>query len=255
MLRDPRKGSLARFGTSLAVWTAESALHESGAVEAGLETLRREGGGRTKPMERAGSVQVGELGDDKDRVLVRSNGQPTYFAGDVAYVRHKFDADSTRSSTCGARTITAPSPRFMAAVEALGFQRKSVEVEIIQMVSSCWSGEAVHASKRAGVIVRLDELVDEVGADAARYTFLTRSIDAPLEFDIALTKEQAPENPVFYVQYAHARISSILRKAADEGDTGRRCGLCPARAARARIRRRSDADTCDLRGRHPGGGL
>jgi arginyl-tRNA synthetase len=105
----------------------------------------------------------------------------------------------------------------MAVVEALGFERKSVEVEIVQMVSLLSAGEAVRASKRAGVIVRLDELIDEVGADAARYTFLTRSIDAPLEFDIALAKEQAPENPVFYVQYAHARICSILRKAADRG--------------------------------------
>jgi len=209
------RDSLARFGTSLDVWTSESSLYESGAVEAGIETLRR--GGWTYEADGALFFKSSELGDDKDRVLVRSNGQPTYFAGDVAYVRHKFERGFDTLIYLWGADHHGSVPRFMAAVEALGFERKSVEVEIIQMVSLLEAGEAVRASKRAGVIVRLDELVDEVGADAARYTFLTRSIDAPLEFDIALAKEQAPENPVFYVQYAHARISSILRKASEGG--------------------------------------
>jgi arginyl-tRNA synthetase len=105
----------------------------------------------------------------------------------------------------------------MAAVEALGFDRSSVEVPLVQIVSLLRGGEQLKASKRQGVYVALDELVDDVGVDAARYTFLTRSIDAPLEFDIDLVKEQAPENPVYYVQYAHARICSILRKSREEG--------------------------------------
>jgi arginyl-tRNA synthetase len=212
---DAAKSSLARFGTSLEVWTSESSLYESGAVEAGLETLRREGW--TYEADGALFFKSTELGDDKDRVLVRSNGQPTYFSGDVAYVRHKFERGFETLIYLWGADHHGSVPRFMAAVEALGFERKCVEVEIIQVVSLLSAGEAVRASKRAGVIVRLDELIDEVGADAARYTFLTRSIDAPLEFDIALAKEQAPENPVFYVQYAHARICSILRKAADRG--------------------------------------
>jgi arginyl-tRNA synthetase len=212
---DSARDSLARFGTSLDVWTSESSLYESGAVEAGLRTLREKGW--TYGEDGALFFKSSELGDDKDRVLVRSNGQPTYFAGDVAYVRHKFERGFGTLVYLWGADHHGSVPRFMAAVEALGFERKSVEVEIIQMVSLLAAGEAVRASKRAGVIVRLDELIDEVGADAARYTFLTRSIDATLEFDIALAKEQAPENPVFYVQYAHARICSILRKAADGG--------------------------------------
>jgi arginyl-tRNA synthetase len=207
--------SLARFGTSFDVWTLESSLHESGALEAGLETLRR--GDWTYEEEGALFFKSSELGDDKDRVLVRSNGQPTYFAADVAYVRHKFERGFDTLIYLWGADHHGSVPRFMAVVEALGFERKRVEVEIVQMVSLLRAGEAVRASKRAGVIVRLDELVDEVGVDAARYTFLTRSIDAPLEFDIELAKEQAPENPVFYVQYAHARICSILRRAASEG--------------------------------------
>ena len=207
--------SLARFGTSFDVWTLESSLHESGALEAGLETLRR--GDWTYEEDGALFFKSSELGDDKDRVLVRSNGQPTYFAADVAYVRHKFERGFDTLIYLWGADHHGSVPRFMAVVEALGFERKRVEVEIVQMVSLLRAGEAVRASKRAGVIVRLDELVDEVGVDAARYTFLTRSIDAPLEFDIELAKEQAPENPVFYVQYAHARICSILRRATSEG--------------------------------------
>ncbi len=208
------RASLARFGTSLDVWTLESSLHESGALQEGLDTLRR--GDWTYEKDGALFFKSSELGDDKDRVLVRSNGQPTYFAADVAYVRHKFERGFDTLIYLWGADHHGSVPRFMAVVEALGFERKRVEVEIVQMVSLLRAGEAVRSSKRAGVIVRLDELVDEVGVDAARYTFLTRSIDAPLEFDIELAKEQAPENPVFYVQYAHARICSILRRAADE---------------------------------------
>jgi arginyl-tRNA synthetase len=107
--------------------------------------------------------------------------------------------------------------RLLALADALGFGRDRVEIRIVQIVTLSRGGEKVKASKRAGVLIPLDELVDEVGVDAARYTFLTRSMDAPLNFDIDLVKEQAPENPVFYVQYAHARISSILARAGEQG--------------------------------------
>jgi arginyl-tRNA synthetase len=212
---DAARSSLARFGTSFDVWTQESSLHESGALEAGLEHLR----GNSWTYEEEGAVffRSSRLGDDKDRVLVRATGQPTYFAADVAYVRDKFERGFDALIYLWGADHHGSVPRFMAVVEALGLDRERVEVEIVQMVSLLRRGEAVRASKRAGVIVMLDELVDEVGVDAARYTFLTRSIDAPLEFDIELAKEQAPENPVFYVQYAHARICSILRKASDQG--------------------------------------
>ena len=149
--------------------------------------------------------------------MIRSNGEPTYFAADLGYVVDKFDRGFDRLIYLWGADHHGTVPRFMGAVEALGFDRSAVEVPLMQIVTLTRAGASVKASKREGVYVALDELVDEVGVDAARYTFLTRSIDAPLEFDIDSVKQQAPENPVYYVQYAHARICSILRKAADEG--------------------------------------
>ena len=211
---DAARSSLTRFGTSFDVWTLESSLHEAGEVEAGIERLRK--GGWTYESEGAEFFRSTDLGDDKDRVLVRSTGQSTYFAADVAYLGDKFGRGFDRLIYLWGADHHGSVPRLLAAVDALGFERAGVEVPIVQMVSLSRRGETVRASKRAGVIVRLDELIDEVGVDAARYTFLTRSMDAPLEFDIELAKEQAPENPVFYVQYAHARICSILRRATTE---------------------------------------
>jgi arginyl-tRNA synthetase len=212
---DAARASLARFGTSFEVWTLESSLHESGALESGIGHLRT----NSWTFEEDGALffRSSRLGDDKDRVLVRATGQPTYFAADVAYVRDKFTRGFDVLIYLWGADHHGSVPRFMAVVEALGYDRERVEVALIQVVSLLRGGETVRASKRAGIIVTLDELVDEVGVDAARYTFLTRSIDAPLEFDIELAKEQAPENPVFYVQYAHARICSILRRASDQG--------------------------------------
>jgi arginyl-tRNA synthetase len=212
---DAARASLARFGTSFDVWTLESSLHESGALESGIGHLRT----NSWTFEEDGALffRSSRLGDDKDRVLVRATGQPTYFAADVAYVRDKFTRGFDVLIYLWGADHHGSVPRFMAVVEALGYDRERVEVALIQVVSLLRGGETVRASKRAGIIVMLDELVDEVGVDAARYTFLTRSIDAPLEFDIELAKEQAPENPVFYVQYAHARICSILRRASDQG--------------------------------------
>jgi arginyl-tRNA synthetase len=207
--------SLERFGTRFDTWTKESSLHSSGEVLAAVERLRERG----YTYDQDGAVFFASIrfGDDKDRVLVRADGQPTYFAADVAYLVDKFGRGFDRLVYVWGPDHHGTVPRLLAAVEALGCEREQVEVPIIQVVNLARRGEAVKASKRAGVIVLLDELVDEVGVDAARYTFLTRSADAPLEFDIELAKEQAPENPVYYVQYAHARICSILRKVAEAG--------------------------------------
>jgi arginyl-tRNA synthetase len=190
-------------------------LHERGEVAAAIEKLR----GKRLIEDRDGAVWFlsSQLGDDKDRVVIRSNGEPTYFAADLGYLIDKFGRGFDRLIYLWGADHHGTIPRFMAAVEALGFDRSSVEVPLLQIVSLSRGGTTVKASKREGVYVALDELIDEVGVDAARYTFLTRSMDAPLEFDIDLAKEQAPENPVYYVQYAHARICSILRKAAAEG--------------------------------------
>ena len=208
------KRSLERFGTRFDVWFSESTLHERGEVAAAIDKLREKG----LVEEREGAIWFlsSGLGDDKDRVIIRSNGEPTYLAADLGYVVDKFSRGFDRLIYLWGADHHGTVPRLMAAVEALGFDRSAVEVPLVQIVSLLRGGEQVKASKREGVYVALDELVDDVGVDAARYTFLTRSIDAPLEFDIDLVKQQAPENPVYYVQYAHARICSILRKS-DEG--------------------------------------
>jgi arginyl-tRNA synthetase len=207
--------SLARFGTTFDVWTKESDFHTSGLVAEGIEKLRSEGWVYEK--DGASFFRSSELGDDKDRVLVRASGQPTYLAPDVAYVRDKFGRGFTRLIYLWGADHHGTVARLKAVVRALGYDEERVEIPLVQMVTLSRGGEVLRASKRAGVIVTLDELVDEVGADAARYTFLTRSTDAPLEFDIELAKQSAAENPVYYVQYAHARICSILRKAAEDG--------------------------------------
>ena len=209
------KRSLERFGTRFDVWFSESTLHERGEVAAAIDKLREKG----LVEEREGAVWFlsSQLGDDKDRVIIRSNGEPTYLAADLGYLLDKFSRGFDRLIYLWGADHHGTIPRLMAAVEALGLDRTRVEIPLVQIVSLLRGGEQVKASKREGVYVALDELVDDVGVDAARYTFLTRSIDAPLEFDIDLVKQQAPENPVYYVQYAHARICSILRKASDEG--------------------------------------
>ena len=209
------KRSLERFGTRFDVWFSESTLHERGEVAAAIDKLRA--AGLVEEREGAFWFLSSRFGDDKDRVIIRSNGEPTYLAADLGYVIDKFSRGFDRLIYLWGADHHGTIPRLMAAVEALGFDRDTVEVPLVQIVSLLRGGEQVKASKREGVYVALDELVVDVGVDAARYTFLTRSIDAPLEFDIDLVKQQAPENPVYYVQYAHARICSILRKASDEG--------------------------------------
>ena len=209
------KEALHRFGSRFDVWFQESSLHEKGEVAAAIDRLREKG----FLEEREGALWFlsSRFGDDKDRVVIRSNGEPTYFAADLGYLIDKFDRGFDRLIYLWGADHHGTVPRLMAAVEALGFDRGAVEIPLMQIVTLTRGGEAVKASKRQGIYVALDELVDEVGVDAARYTFLTRSLEAPLEFDIDLVKEQAPENPVYYVQYAHARICSILRRAEEEG--------------------------------------
>jgi arginyl-tRNA synthetase len=207
------KRSLERFGTRPDVWFSETTLHESGAVGEVVERLRA--AGFVEERDGAQWFLSSRLGDDKDRVVVRSSGEPTYFAADAAYLLDKRARGFDRLVYLWGPDHHGTIARLLAAADALGITRQRVDVRLVQVVSILRRGEAVKSSKRAGNIIALDDLVDEVGADAARYTFLTRSIDAPLDFDIELAKEQAPENPVYYVQYAHARICSITRKAAE----------------------------------------
>ena len=207
--------SLERFGTHHDVWFSERSIHESGAVDKAVARLAE--AGLTEEREGAVWFLSSQLGDDKDRVLLRSNSRPTYLASDVAYMLDKISRGFDRLIYLWGADHHGTVARLKAVADALGFGRDRVEIPLVQVVSFKQGTETLKGSKRAGVIFELDDLLDEVGADAVRYTFLTRSIDAPLEFDIALAKEQAPENPVYYVQYAHARICSILRRAADQG--------------------------------------
>jgi arginyl-tRNA synthetase len=209
---DQIRASLERFGTSFDVWFSERSLRE-GRVDEAIEQLRAKG----VTEERDGALWLlsSRYGDDKDRVLVRSNGEPTYTASDAAYLMNKFERGFDKLIYLWGADHHGTVARLLAIGQALGYQRAAIEVLLMQIVTV----SGVKGSKRAGVYVSLDELIDEVGKDAARYTFLTRSIDVPLDFDLELAKEQAPENPVYYVQYAHARICSILRKAA--GDEAR----------------------------------
>ncbi|HET7483400.1 MAG TPA: arginine--tRNA ligase [Actinomycetota bacterium] len=209
------KESLALFGTTFDVWFSEATLHDRGEVTAAIDRLRAQ----DLIEERDGAVWFlsSKFGDDLDRVVLRSDGRPTYFAADLGYLVDKFARGFDHLIYLWGADHHGTIARLKAAADALGFGRDRVEIPLVQIVTLSSGGEAKKASKRAGVVVPLDDLVEEVGRDAARYIFLTRSMDAPLDFDVDLAKEQAPDNPVYYVQYAHARICSILRRAAAEG--------------------------------------
>ena len=158
-----------------------------------------------------------KLKDDKDRVLVKSSGDHTYFASDIAYHRDKFKRGFETVIDIWGADHHGYIGRMKAAVEALGYDREQLQVLLVQLVNLLRGGTPVAMSTRAGQFVTLKEVVDEVGVDAARFLFLTRSSDSQLDFDLELAKTQTKDNPVYYVQYAHARISSVFKTAAAEG--------------------------------------
>jgi len=157
------------------------------------------------------------FGDEKDRVVVRQNGDPTYFAADIAYHRNKFQRGFETVIDIWGADHHGYIPRMSAAVQALGYEKDALKVILVQLVNLLREGKPVAMSTRSGEFVTLREVVDEVGKDAARYNFLMRRSDSHLDFDLELAKKQSSENPVYYVQYAHARICSILRIAAERG--------------------------------------
>jgi arginyl-tRNA synthetase len=157
------------------------------------------------------------FGDEKDRVVIRQNGEPTYFAADIAYHRNKFERGFETVIDIWGADHHGYIPRMSAAVQALGYEKDALKVILIQLVNLLRDGKPAAMSTRSGEFVTLREVVDEVGRDAARYNFLMRRSDSHLDFDLELAKKQSNENPVYYVQYAHARICSILRMAAERG--------------------------------------
>jgi arginyl-tRNA synthetase len=212
---DSIRGTLERFNVRIDTWVNERQLAESGAIAQAVEQLRASG--HAYDAEGAVFFRSTEFGDDKDRVLIRSNGQHTYFAADCAYVLHKAARGFDRMIYVLGADHHGTVKRLLGAAEALGVDPGRIEVVLYQLVSLYRGGEPVKMSRRAGDYVTLDELLDEVGPDAARYTLLTRSSDSSIDFDIVAVTRQSLDNPVYYVQYAHARIASLLAVAAGQG--------------------------------------
>jgi arginyl-tRNA synthetase len=204
---------LERMGVVFDVWFSERELYRKGEVAEAIDDL--EAKGQAYREEGALWLRTSDYGDEKDRVLVRSNGEPTYFASDIAYHWDKMMRGFDLVIDIWGADHHGYVPRMKASMDEMGFGADHLEVILGQLVKLYRAGEPVTMSKRTGDIVVLDELLDEVGADAARYFFLQRSSDSPLDFDIELAKRESPENPVYFVQYAHARICSILRYAAE----------------------------------------
>jgi arginyl-tRNA synthetase len=207
------KEDLADFGVNYDVWFSEQSLHDSGDIEAVLWELQQKG--YLYEKDEAIWFRSSLFGDEKDEVLVRSNSVPTYFAADIAYHKNKFQRGFDRVINIWGADHHGHVARMKGALEALSFDPDRLHVIIMQLVRLFRGGEPVRMSKRSGEYVTLRELMEEVGTDAARYFFLNRSSDSHLDFDLDLAKEQSSDNPVYYIQYAHARICSILRQAGE----------------------------------------
>jgi len=203
------------FGVRFDTWFHESALYENHEVEAAIEALNVRG--YTYEADGALWLKANELGDEQDHVLVRSDGRPGYLAADIAYHKNKFDRGFDRLIDIWGPDHQGHVRRTKAGVRALGYDPSRFEILIHQIVRLFRGSEMVRMSKRAGDIIPLSALLEDVGADAARFFFLMQSLDSHLDFDLELAKKQANDNPVYYVQYAHARICSILREAQERG--------------------------------------
>ena len=210
------KSDLELLGVNFDVWFTEQSLYDNGQYDTVMSLLRKRG--YITEKEGATWFVSTALGEDKDNVVVRSDGSPTYFATDIAYHYNKFlERKFDRVINIWGADHQGHVPRLKAAVGALGVDPKRLELIIHQMVTLRRGDELVRFSKRSGDIITLREVVDEVGADACRFFFLSRSADSQMDFDLELAKKQSADNPVYYVQYAHARIASILRLAQQRG--------------------------------------
>ncbi|MCG3158286.1 MAG: Arginine--tRNA ligase [bacterium] len=210
-----QRRTLSEFRVNYDVWFSEQSLLESRREEEVLRLLQE----RQASYEKDGAVwfRSAHFGDEQDRVLVKKDGEPTYFLGDIAYHMDKFRRGFNQLYDLWGPDHHGHVARMKAALAALGYPPGSFDVRIIQQVSLLRGGELVKMSKRSGNIIEMRELIDEVGVDAARFFFLMRTLDSPMDFDLDLAKKQTDENPVYYVQYAHARVCNILAYAAEQG--------------------------------------
>ncbi|MCX5717039.1 MAG: arginine--tRNA ligase [Nitrospirae bacterium] len=209
------KQDLKEFGITFDTWQSERELYERGEVEHSINDLKE----RDYIYEEDGAVwfRSTAFGDDKDRVVIKKDGEYTYFAPDIAYHRNKAEKEFDELIDIWGADHHGYIPRIQAVIQALGYPKESLRILLVQMVSLLRGGRPVQMSKRAGEFVTLKEVIDEVGADTTRFIFLTRRPDSHLEFDLEVAKAQSAENPVFYVQYANARINSIFSHAKEQG--------------------------------------
>ena len=213
-----RKGiddDLQQFGIQFDNWYSEQTLYDRDLVKEGIDALTRDG--FTYEQDGAIWFRTTDFGDDKDRVLIRSNGATTYFASDVAYHREKYQRGFDIVIDVWGADHHGYVPRMKAVLAALGRNPEDLQIILVQLVNLLREGEQIAMSTRAGKFVALKEVVDEVGKDACRFFFLMRRSDSQLDFDLELAKKQSTENPVYYVQYAHARVCSISRNAEEAG--------------------------------------
>lgn len=211
------KEDLNAFGVGHNVWYSEQSLYDSGKVEKAIEDLKARG--VIYENDGAWWFRTTDYGDEKDRVVVRSNGDTTYFASDIAYHMEKYDRGFDRVIDVWGADHHGYIPRMNACIQASGHSKDKFDVILVQLVALLRAGEPVAMSTRTGEFVTLREVIDETGKDAARFMFLMRHYDSHLDFDLELAKKKTNENPVYYVQYVHARIASILNKAVEEGRT------------------------------------
>jgi arginyl-tRNA synthetase len=210
------KASLHDFGVDFDVYFHENALHESGAVERAVSRLRA--AGRMFEQDGALWLRTTEFGDDKDRVVVKSDGQPAYISGDLAYYLDKRERGFDRVVIMLGADHHGYVGRLMAMCSAFGdVPGRNLEILIGQMVNLVRDGKPMRMSKRAGTVLTMEDLVEAIGVDAARYALARYSIDSPIDIDLDVWTRRTNDNPVFYVQYAHARIASLLRNAGELG--------------------------------------
>lgn len=222
-----QRAALEAFGLHFDTWFYESSLYETGSVDKTIQTLTQRG--YTYSQDGALWLRSSALGDDKDRVLIRSNEKATYIAADAAYHDNKFQRGFTRLIDIWGADHHGYVARLKAGVAALGYAPENLEIVLTQMVSLVRDGEAVIGGKRQGNVIELKEdLIDDIGSDAARFYFLLNSYETPATVDVELAKRQDKENPVYYVQYAHARLCSILRKATDGKAADAQVEILPA---------------------------
>jgi arginyl-tRNA synthetase len=220
ILKEMIKPSVERMGVKFDNWFCESALYEKKEVAEILKELKK----KNLAYEKEGALwfKSTDFGDDKDRVLVKADGQTTYLASDAAYLKNKFKRGFEKLIFLWGADHHGYAARIKAAVKAMGYKEEQVDIVIMQLVRLFEGGKEVRMSKRSGLYITMDELIDEVGLAAARFFFLTKSPGSHLNFDLDLAKKQSEKNPVYYVQYAHARICSLLKKAGRRKPSGKR---------------------------------